>query len=263
MNLTTTLEILPQFKEIDRTVLHMTLFLASVDPPIIDTKGGAANQYSTSRPTPPSGVPIVYLDALDLTFRTANVRKLDSASESAETSSILPYQYNMSRHSVARDSGYQREIVELFDPESDSQSLRHQGVYEDILEIYEITNKECCEPMLDNALSSQDSVQLSASPQNGLSSQSSYPSTTSQTANVPRTVKAEGSELEHIAKLLDAAIRTTIGGGATPRTSGIRLSSRSGRATLAEVAPALFSPDYSVVCACSVILNALSALFQV
>ena len=102
--------------------------------------------------------------------------------------------------------------------------------------------------MYDAAHSSQNSILWSNSSQRIISSHSSWISNAVQNIDSPTTIESEASCLNHLSRLADAALRTMIGGdGATVATKGIRLFGYSEGPKLAEIAPALFSPDYAMV----------------
>ena len=102
--------------------------------------------------------------------------------------------------------------------------------------------------MYEAAHSSQNSILWSDGSQRSISSHSSWLSNAVQNSNSPTIIDSEASCLNHLSKLADAALRTMIGGeGATVATKGITLFSYSEGPKLAEIAPALFSPDYTMV----------------
>ena len=194
-------------------------------------------------------MPIVHLDAIGITLTISTLCRFEASSKNVKTvyKSIDDADRNTLFDEVkAKDNQRHSHDVEHFDSGLIYQNLRHQGLRPRLLVDDEPADQECSSTW-EFAHSSQDSMTWSDSSQNTFSSYSSYSGNIVHGVKTSEPVKGTATRLEHCSNLVDAALRTMIGGGATIATQGIRLSSDSGGPKIAEIAPALFSPDYSAV----------------
>ena len=243
------MEVLPSQRIFDRTQPDLKLTLTPIDMHIATAENSTTDQTSLPRPNPPVGVPVVHLDTVNLIFYLSKTTRLDYSAtrvENAPTPTSHSKPIKTSDNKQANPQSYLSDNLDRISPKLGSQRPRYTGNHQCSLDNDELADYEC-NSLWETAESSQDSMSRFDSSQNTLSSQSSCFNLTRHGADFSKRPQFESPQEEHVSMLVDIAIRTLIGGSATQATPLIKLLSDSGGPKLAEVAPALFSPDYSTV----------------